>query len=124
MATNAEQRARHWDKKFNVERAMAAIEAQRPKMLERYEAAVTALCAVEQEVRQVLNEAGVQTIDYIWYLSFGRELFRLSRRKDIAGDSLALAAQVLLAKWQQRGLDEEVLATIRSQVFSVGEPVP
>ncbi|MEO0085609.1 MAG: hypothetical protein ABIK37_03160 [candidate division WOR-3 bacterium] len=122
MAVNAEQRVRHWDKKFNVGRAMAAIEAQRQKMLERYEAAVTALCAVEEQVRQVLNSAGVQTIDYIWYLNYGRELFRLSRRKGIAGESMALAAQVLLEKWQHRGLDGEVLAAIRTEVLSIGEP--
>lgn len=123
MSVSPEKRVRQWDKKFNVERAMAAVEAQRPKMLERYEAAVTALCAVEQEVRQVLNEQGVSTINYVWYLDYGRELFKLSRRKGIAGNSLALAAQVLLDKWQRRGLDPVVLAVIRTQVFNVG-PVP
>jgi len=103
---------------------MAAVEAQRAQMLARYEAAVTALCAVEQEARQVLNAEGVQTVNYVWYLDYARELFRLSRRKDIAGTSLELAAQVLLDKWHRRGLSQSVLEAIRTQVFNIGAPTP
>ncbi len=56
MSASPEKRIRQWDRKYSVGRAMAAIEAQRPKMLERYEAVITALCNVEQMTREVLNE--------------------------------------------------------------------
>jgi peptidase E len=33
-----------------------------------------------------------------------------------------MAAQVLLDKWSARGCDPDVLAAIRTGVFSIGEP--
>lgn len=123
MAVSPEKRIRQWDKKYNVQRVMAAVEAQRAQMLARYEAAVTALCEVEQLTREILNERGVQTINYIWYLNYARELFRLTRRS-IAGESMAVAAGVLLEKWRVRGLDAEILAVIRKQVFNIGPAAP
>ncbi|MEO0082264.1 MAG: hypothetical protein ABIL25_08240 [candidate division WOR-3 bacterium] len=123
MSVSPEKRVMQWDRKYNVGRAMAAIEDQRPKMLERYEAAITALCNVEQMTREVLNERAIQTINYVWYLDYARQLFKLTR-KNVAGDSLALAAKVLLDKWQSRGLDPDVLAAIRSQVFNIGPVAP
>jgi len=120
MATDPQKRTLHWDCKFNVPRAMAAIEVQRDRMRQRYEAAVTALCAMEQGVRQVLNEQGVPGPSYVWYLDFGRQLFKLSWSQGMAGTSLAQAAQVLSAKWQARGLRPEVLEVICKQVFSIG----
>uniref|UniRef100_A0A7C4CDJ2 Uncharacterized protein n=1 Tax=candidate division WOR-3 bacterium TaxID=2052148 RepID=A0A7C4CDJ2_UNCW3 len=122
MAKTAEQRVNNWNAKFDPGRAMAALATRRRQMLQRYAAAVVTLCAVEQEVKQVLNAAGVPTIDCVWYLDYGRELFRLSRRRKLAGASLTLAAQVLLDKWQRRGLDTEVLARIRAQVFNIVAP--
>jgi len=40
----------------------------------------------------------------------------------LVGAVLAIAAQVLLEKWASRGLDPKVLATVRTQVFNIGEP--
>ncbi len=123
MAVSPEKRIRRWERKYNVQRVMAAVEAQRAQMLARYEAAVTALCEVEQLTREILNERGVQTINYIWYLNYARELFKLTRRS-IAGESMAVAAGVLLEKWRVRGLDAEILAVIRKQVFNIGPSTP
>lgn len=58
------------------------------------------------------------------YLDFARQLYKLSHTRGISGDSFALAADVLLQHWADRGLDPVVLARIRTQVFDVGEPTP
>ena len=50
---------------------------------------------------------------YVPYLNFGRQLYKLSAGRSIAGDSLALEAQVLLNKWAARGLNPDVLAVVR-----------
>ena len=54
--------------------------------------------------------------------SFGRQLYKLSRQQHISGESFAMAAQVLLDKWAARGCDPKVLATVRKDVFDIGEP--
>jgi hypothetical protein len=120
MATEPQKRILRWDRKFDVPRTAAAIAAQRDRMQQRFEAATVALCAMEENVRQVLNEQGVPSPSYVWYLDFGRQLFRLSWSQGMAGTSLAQAAQVLSAKWQARGLNADVLAVICKQVFSIG----
>jgi hypothetical protein len=51
-------------------------------------------------------------------------LFRLSHGRSISGPTLAREAQVLLEKWQNRGLRPDVLAAIRTDVFSVPAPAP
>jgi len=56
------------------------------------------------------------------YLNFGRQLYKLTTQRQIAGDSAAIEAQVLLEKWAKRGLDPDVLAAVRTQVFNIGEP--
>jgi hypothetical protein len=42
----------------------------------------------------------------------------------ISGEAFALAAKVLLDKWAARGLDADVLAAIRTEVFDVAAPAP
>jgi hypothetical protein len=55
-------------------------------------------------------------------LSNALRLCKLSCRKDISDESVAMAAQVLLDKWSARGCDPKVLATIHKDVFNIGEP--
>ena len=84
-----------------------------------------ATCLGENSARaaQVLDGESVSTILYVPYLGFGRQLWKLSREQDIAGDSLQLAAEALRLKWKARGLDDEVLLAIQREVCSV-QPEP
>ncbi len=120
---DATERIGNWAVKYNTERIKAILDERRQTMLERYSAVVAELWATEVQVKQVLDEQNVQTILYVPYLNYGRELFRLSRQRGISGNSFALAAQVLLTKWQARGLDPVVLAAVRSGVFNIPAPV-
>jgi hypothetical protein len=80
---------------------------------------MVALCTMETETKQVLDSSGVDTMYIVFYLDFARQLFRLSHGRSISGATLAREAQVLLEKWQNRGLDPDVLAAIRTDVFNV-----
>jgi hypothetical protein len=122
MAIDANKRVLNWNAKFNTERTKQALDVMRPEMAQRYRAAVVALCEMESNVKILLNMYGVQTVLYVSYLNFGRQLYKLSRKRNISGNAFALAAQVLIGKWSSRGLDPEVLATIRTQVFDIGAP--
>jgi hypothetical protein len=64
----------------------------------------------------------VPTIQYPFYLNFGREIWALTR-KEVSGESLAQEAAVLVAKWTARGLTAPVLQAIRSEVFNVPAPI-
>jgi len=49
-------------------------------------------------------------------------MWSLSRR-DISGESLAIEAATLIAKWKARGLTEALLQAIRTDVFNVAAPI-
>jgi hypothetical protein len=118
------QRLTVWQIKTDTGRMKETLDTLRPDMLKHYEAAVASLCEMETKARQTLNAAGVHTIMYVPYLSYARQLYKLSRQQGISGESFALGAEVLLDKWANRGLDSDVLAAIRTQVFDASAPTP
>jgi hypothetical protein len=118
------RRITRWQVKCTPERTKATLDAIREDMRARYEAATTALSAMETDVKQTLNARGVNTINYVPYLSFARQLFKLSNKKGISGESMAIEAKVLLEKWASRGLNPDVFAAIRFENFSIAEPKP
>ena len=122
MSVQPNQRIQNWAEKFKTDRVKAKLDDKRERMLQRYADVTARLCAMEISVKQLLDFAGVQTILYVPYLNYGRQLFKLSRQRDISGNSFALAAQVLLDTWANRGLDPAVLDLIRTQVFDIGAP--
>ena len=122
--TDSNQRLTAWQVKTDTGRMKATLDSLRPEMLEHYKAAVASLCEMETKARQTLNAAGVHTIMYVPYLSYARQLYKLSRQQGISGESFALVAKVLLDKWAARGLDSAVLARIRTEVFDAGAPAP
>jgi len=122
--TDPNQRMTVWKTKTDTGKVKQILDTMRPDMLKHYEAAVASLCEMETKARQTLNAAGVHTIMYVPYLSYARQLYKLSRQKGISGESFALSAQVLLDKWAARGLNPDVLAAIRTEVFDIGEPKP
>ena len=118
------QRLIAWQIKSDTGKVKQILDDLRPDMLKHYEAAVASLCETETKARQTLNAAGVHTIMYVPYLSYARQLYKLSRQQGISGESFALGAQVLLEKWANRGLDPVVLARIRTEVFDAIAPAP
>ena len=122
--TDPNQRRMNWEIKTDTTKVKQILDDRRPDMLKRYEAAVASLCEMELKARQTLNAAGVHTIFYVAYLNYARQLYKLSRQQGISGESFALQAQVLLDKWEARGLSPTVLAAIRTEVFDIGEPKP
>ena len=116
------KRIANWNVKFNTERIKATLDEKRPAMLANVTAVTPMITAMELQVKQVCDGAGVPTIQYPFYLCFGRELWALSR-KEISGESLAIEAAILITKWTARGLTEAVLQGIRTDVFNVSAPI-
>jgi hypothetical protein len=116
------KRIESWDAKFDTARIKATLDAKRPKMLEHVDAVFTSIALMETQVKQTIDASGVPTIQYPFYLCFGREMWSKCR-KEMSGESLAQEAAVLIAKWVARGLTQSVLVAIRSQVFNVPAPM-
>jgi acyl-CoA reductase-like NAD-dependent aldehyde dehydrogenase len=116
------RRISRWKAKFSPDIAAQTTSRIFADMTERYEAAMVALTTMETETKQVLCASGIDTMYIVFYLDYARQLFRLSHGRTIPGATLAKEAQVLLEKWQNRGLDPSVLAAIRFEVFSVPAP--
>jgi hypothetical protein len=116
------KRIAKWNAKFDTERIKGALDAMRPNMLQNVAAVFPLIAAMELQVKQVCDGIGVPTIQYPFYLCFGREMWKLSR-KEISGESLAQEAAVLITKWVARGLTQSVLQAIRTDVFNVSAPV-
>jgi hypothetical protein len=122
MPVDPTKRIGNWDTGYDTTAIKAKVDAKRPKMLEHVNATFVSLASMEGQVKQTCDAAAVSTIQYPFYLSFGREMWSLIN-KDISGDSLALEAQILITKWVARGLTQAVLQDIRTQVFNVSAPV-
>ena len=118
------RRLSRWKAKYSPETAAQTTARIFADMTERYGASVVALTTIETETKQVLSASGIDTMYIVFYLDFARQLFRLSRGRTISGPTLAKEAQVLLEKWQNRGLRPDVLAAIRYDVFSIPAPAP
>jgi acyl-CoA reductase-like NAD-dependent aldehyde dehydrogenase len=118
------RRLSRWQAKYSPEIAAQTTSRIYADMSERYQASLVALCAMETETKQVLDSSGIDTMYIVFYLDFARQLFKLSHGRTISGPTLAKETQVLLEKWQARGLKPEVLAAIRTDVFNVPAPTP
>jgi acyl-CoA reductase-like NAD-dependent aldehyde dehydrogenase len=118
------RRISRWKAKFSPEIAAQTTARIFDDMTARYEASMLALSTMETDAKQVLSASGIDTMYIVFYLDYARQLFRLSHGRSISGPTLAREAQVLLEKWQNRGLRPDVLAAIRTNVFNVPAPAP
>jgi len=118
------RRVSRWKKKFTPERAAQTMATIMDEMTANYEASMIALSSMEAQTKQVLDTCGVPTVLIVYYLDYARQLFRLSHGRTISGATFAREAQVLLKKWQNRGLDPVVLARIGFDVFNIPAPEP
>ncbi len=118
------RRISRWKAKYSPEIAAQTTARIYTDMTARYEASIVALNSMELDTKQVLSASGIDTMFIVFYLDFARQIFRLSHGRTISGPTLAKEAQVLLEKWQNRGLRPDVLAAIRTDVFNVPAPAP
>jgi hypothetical protein len=90
------RRIERWQKKYSPAQAKATLDQLQEGMRQRYEAATVAMTAMELKTKEVLNQQGVHTTNYVPYLSYARQLWKLSRQQLISGESFKMASQVLL----------------------------
>ncbi len=114
--------AANYNDKVTAERTAEQVTPQLSAIHNNAANVMVEINAMEQQVRAVCNAGSVPTIQYPFFLCFGRELWAL-KRKGIAGASFAAECALLIAKWVARGLPQPVLESIRTEVFDAAAPV-
>ena len=94
------------------------IAAVLPGMKSGFAAAINSLVPIEEQIQALLNAHATPTLQYPYYLAFGRELWGLERA-GISGAALDAAAQSFHDKWVSRGLATAYLVEIADSVFNV-----
>jgi len=122
MPIDPVRRVENWDASFDTEAMKARLDKKRAAMLARVQSVFALIAAMESQVKQVLDLAGVSIILYPSYLSFGRELWHLTHGRQVSGEAAAVEAELLIVKWVARGLTRSVLETIRTGVFNIAPP--
>jgi hypothetical protein len=115
-------RVANWDAGYDTTRIKAKVDVKRAGMLSRVASKFPMQTSIEASVKQTLDAIGVPTIQYAFYIAFGKQLQSL-RDKEISGESMAQEVQVLIDKWVARGLAKSTLEAIRTEVFDIGSPV-
>lgn len=87
-------------------------------MKTNFSAAINDLVPIEMQIQGLLNSYNVPTIQYPFYLCFGREIWK-KRRAGIDGVSLTTAAQSLHDKYVLYGLNTAHLINIADTVFGI-----
>jgi len=83
-----------------------------------FAAACNDLVPIEIAIQAECNIAAVPTIQYPFYLNFGREIWKLEH-KGIDGPGLIASAQSLHDKYVSYGLDTALLVSIADKVFTI-----
>lgn len=119
---NVTVRRTKWLAKTDPAKVSAVLTELRDMMIANVDAIFPQLIALETQIKQVLDGQGIPTIQYPFYLDYGREIWRLSR--NFSGDSLTREAGIVMTKWVGRGLAQPILEAIRNEVFTIPAPLP
>jgi hypothetical protein len=93
------------------------VAAQLASMKTGFAGATGPLAQVEFKIQAILNSAGVATIQYPFYLCFGREMRGLIAR-GISGPALLVRATDLHAKYVSYGMATAELKSIALDIFN------
>lgn len=104
-----------WDHKVKLANKGTKLEAMHSKMKHNAEIQFTNLVNLENKVKLILGEVGIQTMFNVPYLDFARQLYRLNRL--YAGDQLKKQVMIIRNKWHARGLDDSIMDRIEKIVI-------
>lgn len=110
MVRDPARRAAKYAGKVDPDAIRSRFTALKSEMEEQITLIQQELASVENTVKQILADENVSTIFYPMYLSFGKELYGISRKH--VGGTKKLEGDICFAKWKARGLTPAVLISI------------
>jgi hypothetical protein len=118
---NFTARLQNYSRRLNPDRVKETLEARRDQMIGMQAVAINELGRVENEVRAVLGGYPVDTVDYMKYHNFSREVFR-SWVRFTGGQGLTRRVAMLIDKYKALNCREDILLGIRDRVFAIQSP--
>jgi len=118
-AERSRRRIERWQAKYTPERVTAVLADKAESMRKRYEAQTVVLCQVEKCVAEVTDVAGVPRMMRVWYMDFGRQVYRVWRK--VPSSVREMECGFVRLKWQARGLDPAVMDKVKAAVVKLVE---
>jgi len=118
---NPVDRLANYARKMNPERIGQDFSAQRERMVAKQSEAIARLTQIEGDVRGVLANEDVSSIQYIWYISFARKVFGVKERFS-GGKAVDKEAAAQATLWASRGCSRPILVRILAECFSINIP--
>ena len=119
MMTKLEKRVSNYEYALSVKPAVREA-TRRKRTAAAYARAAEVQFAIETGVKQLLATEPVSSIYVFWYIAYARSIGPVIREHPDP-EQLKIAVGLLTAKWQQRGLQENILRRIRAEVFDLPE---
>jgi len=119
MVQPAYIRVRKHEVKVAAPQVRARFAALKDMMVEQEYEKFGQLVAVEETIKPILQEAGIPTIEFPIYYSYGRLIW--GKTQKFTGASLSIEVQIAYEKFRARGLNATVLQSIAS---ALGVTIP
>jgi hypothetical protein len=107
---------------FDPDAIRDSLLRQREAILEQQAVKQAELEKVENLTKLIISEEGVGSALFVSYLNYARQIWKV--KNTFTSKTLKIEAEIILYKWNRRGLDEDILKRIRSQIFTLEEPSP
>lgn len=110
MVRDASRRAAKYARKVDPDAIRSRFAQLKEEMEEQVSLVAQELVTVENTVKSVLADNNISTVFYPMFLSYGKELYGISRKH--IGGTKELEAKICYEKWKARGLQSIVLKAI------------
>jgi len=115
-------RIEKWNLKLTGDLLSKRVEQLKPMMLRKVTAIFPVWSALEVAVKTVLDEEGISTTQYPYYLSAARQMLKAKQR--FAGNTLISRIGVIMQRWIAEGFVQAILERIRDVVLTIAPPGP
>jgi ABC-type amino acid transport substrate-binding protein len=118
----ASYRLEKWDKKLTGDVLSVKVSGLKEMMKRQLTVIFEAQVTVEEAVKAVLDEEGISTTQYPFYINFGRQCYKLKNK--FGGDTLKNVVNIWMQRWVADGFTQAILERIRDVVFAIPAPGP
>lgn len=118
----ATYRIEKWDKKMSGDLISANALAYKDTMKQQVSIQFPLLEELENAVKVILGDEGVDVYQNVWYINAGREMWR--KHNKFAGNQLIYECNIILQKYVSDGFVQAILERIRDVVITLPAPGP
>lgn len=116
----ASYRLEKWDKNLSGNTLSVKVAGLKDMMKRQLTTIFEAQVQVEEAVKAILDEEGIWTTQYPFYMNFGRQCYKYKNK--FSGPSLINVVNIWMQRWVADGFTQAILERIRDVVFTLPAP--